>query len=357
LIVNLPNTTISKVSKSLVQIREQGGAVALGRVLTLIIATDFKGIEPAIKAANEASREHPCRILVLADDKGGSKKAARLDAQIRVGGDAGASEVIVLRAYGEASSDPQSLVTGLLLPDAPVVAWWPNEAPQKASISAIGRIATRRITDAASQPDPHAYLRHIAKTYAPGDSDFAWTRLTLWRAQLAAILDQPPFDPVLAVEVTGAVDSPSTDLLAAWLELKLKLKVKLIRTARGKAVSGIRGVKLIRKSGNIEIVRNVPDVATLIQPTQPTREISLPRRSLRDCLSEDLRRLDPDDLFGKVITKSFGPKTPKPVISRVVVAKKPVAKKPTPKKTVANKPVAVKQVSKSTPLKKSQKKK
>jgi len=357
LIVNLPNTTISKVSKSLVQIREQGGAVALGRVLTLIIATDFKGIEPAIKAANEASREHPCRILVLADDKGGSKKAARLDAQIRVGGDAGASEVIVLRAYGEASSDPQSLVTGLLLPDAPVVAWWPNEAPQKASISAIGRIATRRITDAASQPDPHAYLRHIAKTYAPGDSDFAWTRLTLWRAQLAAILDQPPFDPVLAVEVTGAVDSPSTDLLAAWLDLKLKLKVKLIRTARGKAVSGIRGVKLIRKSGNIEIVRNVPDVATLIQPTQPTREISLPRRSLRDCLSEDLRRLDPDDLFGKVITKSFGPKTPKPVISRVVVAKKPVAKKPTPKKTVANKPVAVKQVSKSTPPKKSQKKK
>lgn len=357
MIVNLPNTTISKVSKSLVQIREQGGAVALGRVLTLIIATDFKGIEPAIKAANEASREHPCRILVLADDKGGSKKAARLDAQIRVGGDAGASEVIVLRAYGEASSDPQSLVTGLLLPDAPVVAWWPNEAPQKASISAIGRIATRRITDAASQPDPHAYLRHIAKTYAPGDSDFAWTRLTLWRAQLAAILDQPPFDPVLAVEVTGAVDSPSTDLLAAWLELKLKLKVKLIRTARGKAVSGIRGVKLIRKSGNIEIVRNVPDVATLIQPTQPTREISLPRRSLRDCLSEDLRRLDPDDLFGKVITKSFGPKTPKPVISRVVVAKKPVAKKPLPKKAVANKPVTVKQVSKSTPQKKSQKKK
>lgn len=357
MIVNLPNTTISKVSKSLVQIREQGGAVALGRVLTLIIATDFKGIEPAIKAANEASREHPCRILVLADDKGGSKKAARLDAQIRVGGDAGASEVIVLRAYGEASSDPQSLVTGLLLPDAPVVAWWPNEAPQKASISAIGRIATRRITDAASQPDPHAYLRHIAKTYAPGDSDFAWTRLTLWRAQLAAILDQPPFDPVLAVEVTGAVDSPSTDLLAAWLELKLKLKVKLIRTARGKAVSGIRGVKLIRKSGNIEIVRNVPDVATLIQPTQPTREISLPRRSLRDCLSEDLRRLDPDDLFGKVITKSFGPKTPKPVISRVVVAKRPVAKKPIPKKAVANKPVAVKQVSKSTPQKKSQKKK
>ena len=321
MIVDLPNTTVSKVSNSLVQIREQGGAVALGRVLTLIISTDFKGIEPAIKAANDASREHPCRILVLADDKGASKKSARLDAQIRVGGDAGASEVIVLRAHGEAASDPQGLVTGLLLPDAPVVAWWPNEAPEKASTSAVGQIATRRITDAASQRDPHAYLKHIAKTYAPGDSDFAWTRLTLWRAQLAAILDQPPYDPILAIEVTGAVDSPSTDLLAAWLELQLKIKVSLIRTARGKAVSGIRGVKLIRKSGDIEIVRNVPDVATLVQPTQPTREISLPRRSLRDCLSEDMRRLDPDDLFGKVITKAFSSKTPKPTISKSKVAK------------------------------------
>jgi len=322
-IVNLPNTTVSKVSKSLVRIREQGGAVALGRVLTLIISTDFKGIETAIEAANDASREHPCRILVLADDKGASKKSARLDAQIRVGGDAGASEVIVLRAHGEAASDPQGLVTGLLLPDAPVVAWWPNEAPDRAATSPIGLIATRRITDAASQKDPHGYLVHLAKTYTPGDSDFAWTRLTLWRAQLAAILDQPPYDSITAIEVTGAVDSPSTDLLAAWLELQLKVKVSLIRTTRGKAVSGIRGVKLFRKSGNIEIVRNVPDVATLIQPTQPTREISLPRRGLRDCLSEDMRRLDPDDLFGKVITKAFSSKTPKPTISKA----KPVAKK------------------------------
>lgn len=308
MIKDLPNTTVSKVSKELVEIREQGGVVALGRVLTLIIQTKFSGIESAVKAANEASREHPCRIIVLADSDAKSEKVAKLDAQIRVGGDAGASEVIILRAHGEAGKHPEGLVTGLLLPDAPVVAWWPDEAPAQISKSPIGKIATRRITDAASQKDPHAFLRTLGKSYAPGDSDFAWTRLTLWRAQLAAILDQPPYDPVLEVEVTGAADSPSTDLLAAWLEMKLKVKVKQIRTNRGKAVHGIRGVKLIRKSGDIEIVRKVPDVATLIQPTQPTREISLPRRSLRDCLSEDLRRLDPDDVFGKVITKALLPK-------------------------------------------------
>ena len=320
-IKDIPNTTISKVSKALVQIREQGGAVALGRVLTLIIETDFKGIEQAIKAANEASREHPCRIIALANSVSKGKTTARLDAQIRVGGDAGASEVIVLRAYGEAASDPEGLVTGLLLPDAPVVAWWPENAPQNVADSPLGRIATRRITDSASQKDHHAFLRGLAKHYTPGDSDFAWTRLTLWRAQLAAILDQPPYDPVIAAEVVGAVDSPSTDLLAAWLHVKLKVDVKLIRTARGRAVHGIRGVKLIRKSGDIEVVRNTSDVATLIQPTQPTREISLPRRSLRDCLSEDLRRLDPDDLYGQILVKSFGSKSVKPAISKGAAAK------------------------------------
>ena len=324
MIKDLPNTTISKVSKALVEMREEGGVVALGRVLTLIIQTKFSGIESAVKAANEASREHPCRIIVLAENDGPKTKAAKLDAQIRVGGDAGASEVIVLRAHGEAGTHPAGLVTGLLLPDAPVVAWWPNEAPENPKHSEIGKIATRRITDAASQKDPHAFLRKLAKTYAPGDSDFAWTRLTLWRAQLAAILDQPPYDPVVEVEVTGASDSPSTDLLAAWLEMKLKVKVKEIRTNRGKAVHGIRGVKLIRKSGDIEIVRRVPDVATLIQPTQPTREIALPRRSLRDCLSEDLRRLDADDVFGKVLTKGLAAKKPAP---KAPAKAKPAARK------------------------------
>lgn len=305
MIKNLSNTTTSLISRELVTIREEGGAVALGRVLTLLVQTKFSGIEEAILAANEASRAHPCRIIVLADEDTQTTDEPRLDAEIRVGGDAGASEVIVLRAYGEAASDPESLVTGLLLPDAPVVAWWPGEAPTKPSKSAIGRIAQRRITDAASQKDPHAWLVSLANNYEPGDSDFSWTRLTLWRAQLAAILDQPPYDPITKVVVTGAVDSPSTDLLAAWLGLKLGVEVELVRTDRGKAVSGIKGVKLKRESGEIEIVRNVPDVATLIQPLQPTRDINLPRRSLRDCLIEDLRRLDSDDAFGALMLAGF----------------------------------------------------
>jgi len=44
-----------------------------------------------------------------------------------------------------------------------------------------------------------------------------------------------------------------------------------------------------------------PAVARLSQPGQPTHELSLPRRGLRECLAEELRRLDPDDVYGDVL--------------------------------------------------------
>jgi len=307
MIVDLPATTVSNISKALVKIREEGGAVALGRVLTLIIATHLGQEEEAIEAANDASREHPMRVIVVSTEEDDERKKgeARLDAQIRVGGDAGASEVIVLRAYGETASDEEGLVTGLLLPDAPVVVWWPGIAPEKASHSPLGRIATRRITDASAQPNPQDFLFHLGQTYAPGDTDFAWTRLTLWRAQLAAVLDQPPYEPITSVEVAGAADSPSTLLLAAWLRLQLQVPVQYDLASRKIGSGGIHGVKMERASGVIELEREVPNVARLSQPGQPTHDLALPRRNLRDCLAEELRRLDPDDLYGEVITKGL----------------------------------------------------
>ncbi|TXN32023.1 glucose-6-phosphate dehydrogenase assembly protein OpcA [Lacisediminihabitans profunda] len=308
MIVDLPDTTTSKISKTLVKIREEGGAVALGRVLTLVISTRLGHEEEAIEAANDASREHPMRVIVISSgsDHPDTNDASRLDAQIRVGGDAGASEVIVLRAYGDTASDEEGLVTGLLLPDAPVVAWWPGDAPDVVSQSPIGRIAQRRITDAAAQTDPRSFLAHLSTCYTPGDTDFAWTRLTLWRAQLAAVLDQPPYEPITGVEVHGSSDSPSTSLLAAWLQLQLDVPAKheLVTPAHGS--SGIQGVRLHRESGVIELERTNGGIARLLQPKQPAHDISLPRRSLRDCLAEELRRLDPDDLFGEVIQSGLG---------------------------------------------------
>jgi glucose-6-phosphate dehydrogenase assembly protein OpcA len=296
-IVDMPRTTTAAIAKRLIDLRDTGGAVALGRVLTLIVPTEDEYAEAAIDAANEASREHPCRILVLA--RGESRGTSRLDGQIRVGGDAGASEVVVLRSYGPLTEHGAAMVVPLLLPDAPVVTWWPGEAPEDPSADPVGAMAQRRITDSAASSDPTATLYRLSKHHEPGDTDFAWSRLTLWRGYLAAALDANPTEPVTSATVTGAVDSPSTELLAAWLALALDCPVTRARTDAG---TGIVGVTLARASGDVELVRPDGAVATLRQPGQPERRIALARRSNSDCLAEELRRLDPDDAFGDVVT-------------------------------------------------------
>ncbi|MDQ3786947.1 MAG: glucose-6-phosphate dehydrogenase assembly protein OpcA [Actinomycetota bacterium] len=293
MIIDLPATTTSQVNSKLVHLREQGGANTIGRVLTLVIVTDdSERTEDVIDAANHASREHPCRVIVVA--RGAKKAAARLDAQIRVGGDAGSSEVIVLRLYGPLAGEGASCVVPLLLPDAPVVAWWPFEAPASPEKDPIGKLATRRITDAAAERNPTRALEARAKSYADGDTDLAWTRLTLWRALLAAALDLPPYEKVTGASVSGESDSPSADLLAAWLAAKLRLPVKRTKAKSGQ---GIVSVVLERRSGNIEIHRPDGAVGLLSQPGQPERRVALQRRAVRDCIAEELRRLDPDEIY------------------------------------------------------------
>ena len=200
-----------------------------------------------------------------------------------MGGDAGASEVVVLRASGDAASNVESLVTGLLLPDAPVVVWWPDNPPATPSQSPLGRIAQRRITDASTVPFEATRVAHLGDCYSPGDTDLAWT----------------------AVEVRGAETSPSTALLAAWLRLTLGVPVDWHYLSPDEWSDGIKSVRLTRASGDIVLERSSTAIACLMQPGQPQHDLVLPRRTLRECLAEELRRLDADLLYGRVITEGW----------------------------------------------------
>lgn len=297
MIVGMPQTTVSKIGKKIQELRDSGGVVALGRVLTLLIETHEDGIEGAIQAANAASRLHPSRIIVLAPLQSAD---SRLDAQIRVGGDAGASEVIVLRPSGKALSNPESLVTGLLLPDAPVVAWWPDRSPDNPANTPLGKIASRRLTDAASSPNALRFLGNLANNYVSGDSDSAWTRITLWRAQLAALLDSHLARKVVNVQVLAANTSPSAWLLARWLELKLAAKSELVTEANGVQFQGIQGVEIEFDSGFLRISRT-GSIALIQQTGAPDSQVLLPKRSDQDCLIEDMRFLGEDEVYKEVL--------------------------------------------------------
>lgn len=300
----MPSTTVSKIGKRLQELREAGGVVALGRVLTLIVETDLENLEKAVSAANGASKLHPSRIIVLAK-AGGNLGKDRLDAEIRVGGDAGASEVVILRAFGNAANNPESLVTGLMLPDAPVVAWWPSESSGNPSGTPLGEIASRRITDASAQKDPMAFLQQLATNYSPGDGDMSWTRITLWRSQLAALFDAHSDRKVSKITIYGALSSPSAHLLAAWLGQSLNAKTEVTEALDGKTVQGIAGVVVSFDDGQLSVLRS-GQVALISQPDAPDSSVLLPQRSDMDCLVEDMRYLGEDAIYGQVLTGTLG---------------------------------------------------
>lgn len=292
-IIDMPGTSTGAVAKRMVELRESNGVITLGRVLTLVVCTlDSSEAEDAIDAATEASREHPCRVIVLA--RGDRDAETRLDAQIRVGGDAGAAEVIVLRLQGQLISHESSVVTPFLLPDTPVVAWWPRGAPEFPSKDAVGKLAVRRITDATFAPDPLATIKKRRESYAPGDTDLAWSRITYWRALLAAALDEPPFEPVESVTVSGLVTEPALDVLAGWLADRLDCPVV-------RRVGELR-VEVHRASDSIALTRpQLGRTATLTRTGDPDQRIALARRETRDCLAEELRRLDADEIYAEAL--------------------------------------------------------
>jgi glucose-6-phosphate dehydrogenase assembly protein OpcA len=275
--IDLTDTTASKINKALVEGRRAIGTPAVGMVLTMVIVTDEENAYDAIKAAEEASHEHPSRTLVVIKRHARTPRDrtnSHLDADVRVGADAGTGETVVLRMYGDVSEHADSVVLPLLLPDAPVVVWWPVDAPEVPAKDPLGALAQRRITDMYAVEAPLAALEARAASYAPGDTDLAWTRLTPWRSMLAAALDQSR-TKVTSAAVESEAENPSAELLARWLEARLRVPVERVVTA-GPVVTAVR---LGTKGGEIVIDRPEGPLATLSLPGQPSRTLALKVRS------------------------------------------------------------------------------
>lgn len=305
MIVDLTDTTAGAIAAALVQARHSAGVPAVGMVMTLVIVTDETDHYDALRAALDAAREHPSRILVTILRRGRGKE--RLDAEVRFLGDSGPGETVVMRLHGELADHAESALVPLLLPDAPVVVWWPGAAPAVPAKDPVGALAQRRVTDSAAADDPHAELVRRSAGYQPGDTDLAWTRITQWRTLLAAALDQP------YQEVTGGVvacepGSPSAELLATWLTWRLGVTVG----QEDSGGPGITGVRLDCTDGPIEVSRPDGRVARLMRPGQPERQVSLRRRETAEIIAEELRRLDPDEVYGEVIGRVSGMVEPSP---------------------------------------------
>lgn len=294
--IELTETTSSAISAAMVSERARNGSPAMGMVMTMVIVVDEDQATEAMTAARHASHEHPARVLgvIIGDGRG----KARVHAQVGIGDD-WSGEVAMIWLSGEVVKHADSVVAPLLLPDSPVVVWWPTTHPDDPASDPIGSLATRRITDAAAVSSGRVNaVRRLCATYAAGTTDLAWTRLTPWRALLAAAFDQQPLK-VKRASVTAEKVSPSADLLAAWLADRLKVKV-------GREISdgpGITDVVLTAKEGTVQITRRDGRLASFRSPGNPDRPMALKRRDISELLAEELRRLDEDDVYAATAKK------------------------------------------------------
>lgn len=292
--IELIDTNSAQIAAEFVRARTRAGSPAMGMVMTLIVVVDETDSADAMAAARAASREHPARVLgvILGSPRG----RANIVAQVGIG-QGWTGETALIRLRGAVVRHPESVVLPLLLPDSPVAVWWPTDHPPDPAQDPLGRLAQRRITDAALVSRGKIKALHgQCAAYAPGNTDLAWTRITPWRALLAAALDQVPASVASAVSsasVTAERISPSADLLLAWLDDRLRVPV----TRRTSAGPGITRVALETKTGPIVIARTDGRLATFSSPGQPDRPVALKRRELPELLAEELRRLDEDNIY------------------------------------------------------------
>ena len=79
MIIDLTDTTSSEIASALLKARRNAGSPAMGMVGTIVVVVDEASHHDAMKAANEAGREHPSRVLVaiLRPGRGASRPGRR----------------------------------------------------------------------------------------------------------------------------------------------------------------------------------------------------------------------------------------------------------------------------------------
>lgn len=291
--IDLSSTDASEVAAALVRARRSVGSPAMGMVLTLVVVTDESRYYDAMKAAAAISSEHPARVLGVI--RRSSRGHPQLDAQVRIGNNS-SGEAVLLRIGGELTRHAESVVLPLLLPDSPVVVWWPGQPPEEPAADPLGSLGQRRLTDAAAGRSKIPTLRALARNYSAGDTDLAWTRLTPWRALLAASLDQVGLE-VTRGRVAAERGNPSADLLVCWLESRLGVTVE----RGGSKGPGITDVRLTTAAGDVAITRADGTSGVFSIPGEADRPVALKRRNVPELLAEDLRRLDEDDVYAETV--------------------------------------------------------
>lgn len=236
---------ISAIERELAALWKQsddGDGPQVTRACVMTLIAPVQGLSAAQDAAAVIVRltdRFPNRAIVI--DSAPEQQADSLDAWVQANCQLPAAgrtqiccEQITIDARGVAVARVPGTVLPLLVPDVPVVLWWPQGNPLGSPLfERLSALANRVIIDSASFSEPEPQLRTLLTTFGARSrvSDLAWGRLTPWRELIAQFFDSPANVPHLhaACRVTVQYDAPATTLdrvqplmFVGWLAAKLE---------------------------------------------------------------------------------------------------------------------------------------
>jgi glucose-6-phosphate dehydrogenase assembly protein OpcA len=147
-------------------------------------------------------------------------------------------EQVTIVTHGASGAQAARLVLSLLLPDLPVIAYWPGALPfGDPIVSRLRGAIDRLIVDSASLAEPMAALVQLY-TAQQGDtlhsglalSDLHWARLTPWRELIAQFFDTRAWLPhlhrlddveIVYGERSGEAGMVAALYMAAWISSSL----------------------------------------------------------------------------------------------------------------------------------------
>jgi glucose-6-phosphate dehydrogenase assembly protein OpcA len=187
------------------RLRGRGGVVRVRELNLMVYAAGEEMAQKVSDIVTEVAHCHPARVIVLLDQGPEPTGADReLEAWVTAAcyvTNEGARQVcweqITLPVWSDAVPKLYAAAVPLLVPDLPVVLWWPGR-PQVESrlFEQLTEIADRVILDSSAYPTPREGFEEMRGLVQDARRDYIlddlnWARLTPWREMIAEPFDDP----------------------------------------------------------------------------------------------------------------------------------------------------------------------
>ena len=215
---------------------QHAAAEARASVLNLItVVSDEPELGAVTSVLDRLSVTNPSRTLILLAQH--TREADKLEAEVSAqerteSGHRVSTERVILHAHGEPARHLASLAAPLLIPDLPVILWWPGR-PQfdNPLFDDLCELADRLIVDTDEGFDDSDLTRLLEvarrKKARASIGDLNWARLMAWRHVAAQFFDMPNMLVRLAhihgVSIVHGSDGSTAQarLLGGWMRSRM----------------------------------------------------------------------------------------------------------------------------------------